>query len=396
MKTRLRFTLATVLAAATMLSAPLAWAATVTFGGAISQTGRFAEPAGRVLNSYKMFVDELNARGGVLGRKVKLNILDDKSDKQTSIKLFEKLITVDKVEVVLAPYSSGITDAVANVTERYKMPMIASGAASTVIWKKGRKYIFNIIAVAENYQKGALYLAKEIGAKRIAIISADTLFPRMVANGAQEWAKKLGLKVVLAENYPRKQTDFTALLQKIKSRRAEVIISNSYFDDSAAQIRQLRELGINLKMFSGTVGPGLPKFAKQLGATAEYVVGFSQWEPVLKLGYPGMKVFIENYTKRYGVKPNYHAGQSYATMQVTEAALKKAGSFDGTKLRNALASIKVETMFGTYKVNSEGLNVHDGLTFQILNGERKIIWPSHVAEAKAQIPMPKWSDRPKN
>ena len=149
----------------------------VTLGIAISQTGRYAEPAGRMVNSYNLYVDQMNAKGGWLGKKIDMIILDDKSDKQTSIKLYEKLITQDKVDLTMGPYSSGITDAVANVLERYKYPTLAPGAASGIIWKKGRKYLFDIIAVAQDYQKGALHIAKDIGVKRIAIIGEDSLFP---------------------------------------------------------------------------------------------------------------------------------------------------------------------------------------------------------------------------
>jgi branched-chain amino acid transport system substrate-binding protein len=366
----------------------------VVFGGAISQTGRYAEPASRNVNSIKMWVDEANARGGVLGRKVKLTLLDDKSDTQTAIKLYEKLITEDKVDVLLAPYSSGITEAAANVNERYKMPFVAFGAASTPIWEKGRKYIFNLIAVAEDYQKGAVHLAKQIGVKRAAIIGEDSLFPRMSAKGAREWAKKLGIQIVVEENYPLKQTDFTALLQKIKAAGAEAIFSNSYFADAAAQMRQLREQNINLKLFSGTVGPGLPAFAEQLGDTAEYVLGFSQWEPLPQiLKHPGMKEFIENYEKRYGEKPNYHAATAFAAMQVTEAAIKKAGTFDNEKLRDALATIETHSILGRYKVDARGMNSHEGLTFQVLRGQRKVVWPEKWAETKAELPMPEWGKR---
>ncbi|HEY1246678.1 MAG TPA: ABC transporter substrate-binding protein, partial [Hyphomicrobiaceae bacterium] len=115
----------------------------VLVGGAISLTGRFAEPAGRQVNAIKMWVEEVNGRGGLLGRKIKLLLLDDKSDTQTAVKLYEKLITEDKVEVLLAPYSSAITEAVANINERYKMPFVAYGASSSPIWEKGRKYIFS-------------------------------------------------------------------------------------------------------------------------------------------------------------------------------------------------------------------------------------------------------------
>jgi branched-chain amino acid transport system substrate-binding protein len=379
-----------VLAATTVRAEPKE----VVVGGAISQTGRFAEPAGRQVNSIKMWVDEVNGRGGLLGRKIKLVLLDDKSDTQTAVKLYEKLITEDKVDVLLAPYSSGITEAVANVNERYKMPFVAYGASSSPIWEKGRKYIFSIVAVAEDYQKGSLHLAKQIGVEKIAIIGEDSLFPRQSGIGARQWADKLGIQVVLQENYPQKQTDFTALLQKIKASGADAIMSNSYFADAAAQLRQMRELNLNFKLFSSTVGPGLPNFAEQLGKAAEYVLGFSQWEPVPDiLKHPGMKEYVTEYEKRFGEKPNYHAGSTYGALQVTEAAIKKAGSFDNEKLRDALASIEITTVFGHYKVNANGMNAHEGITFQILDGERRIVYPEKWAETKAKLPMPEWGKR---
>jgi branched-chain amino acid transport system substrate-binding protein len=398
MKTHATRLLTGVLLALLVLSIGPAWAQRanneVLVGGAISQTGQYAEPAGRQVNSIKLWVDDVNGRGGLLGRKIKLILLDDKSDTQTAIKLYEKLITEDKVDVLLAPYSSGITEAVANVNERYKMPFVAYGAAASPIWEKGRKYIFNIVAVAEDYQKGAVFLAKQIGVKRLAIIGQDSLFPRQVGKGAKDWAKKAGIEVVLDENYPPKQTDFTALLQKIRAAGAEAVISNSYFADSTAQLRQMRELNIDFKMYSSTVGPGLPNFAEQLGNTAEYVLGYSQWEPLPDiLKHPGMKEYIEAYEKRFGEKPNYHAGGAYGALQVTEAAIKQAGGFDSEKIRQALATIDVETVFGRYKVDARGMNSHEGLTFQVLKGKRRVVWPEKWAETKAELPMPEWSKR---
>ena len=388
-----------VLAVLLVVSAIPAWANhrpgnEVLLGGAISQTGQYAEPAGRQVNSIKLWTDEVNASGGMLGHKVVVRLLDDKSDTQTAIKLYEKLITEDKVDLLLAPYSSGITEAVANVNERYKMPFVAYGAASTPIWEKGRKYIFNIVAVAEDYQKGAVHLAKQAGVKKAAIIGQDSLFPRQAGKGAKEWAKKVGIDIVLEENYPAKQTDFTALLQKIKASGAEAVFSNSYFADSAAQLRQMKELNLNFKVYSSTIGPALPNFPEQLGGTAEYVLGFSQWEPlpdVFKL--PGMKEYVEAYEKRFGEKPNYHAGGAYGALLVTEAAVKKAGSFDSEKIRETLATLDMTTMFGRYKVDARGLNSHEGITFQVLRGQRKVVYPEKYTETKAELPMPEWSKR---
>jgi len=365
----------------------------VVMGGTLSLTGRFAEPADRYCKGRKLYVDELNARGGLLGHRVELRILDDKSDIRTAIELYEELIAQDRVDLVLGPYSSPIGDAVANVMERYKQPFLPM-AASKVIWQRGRKYVFNHVPVAQDYQKGALNLAGQIGVKRIVIIGEGSLFGRQISEGALQWAKQLGLEVVLLQSYRKKQTDFTVLLEKINERGAEAVFSNSYFSDSVAQIRQLRKLNINVKIFAGTVGPALPKFVEELGKTAEYVLGFSQWEPKPALGYAGMKEFIEKYERRYGEKPNYHAAMGYDAIQIMEAAVKHAGRFDPERVRDALASIRVETIGGPWKVDEQGLSNREGLTFQIQNGERVIVWPAHMAEARF-LPMPRWEDRPR-
>ena len=400
MNNHLKGMMAAILAAAALLTAPASAdhrpGNVVVMGGTMSLTGRYVEPAGRSLNGRKLYVEELNARGGLLGHKVVLRIYDDKSNRRTAIELYEKLITEDKVDLVTGPFSSHLTDPVANVMERYRRPFLAIGVAP-VIYQRGRKYVFKDVpsAPAPVRQNGALALAQQIGVKRIAIIAEGSVFPRQVTEGALKWAKKLGLKVVLLESYRKGQTDFIDLLRRIEASGAEAIFSNSYFTDSVAQVRQLRELRFNVKLFSAIEGPALPKFVKELGSAAEYVVGFSAWEPKPVLGHPGMKGFIKNYEKRYGVKPNFHAANGYGGMQVYEAAVKHAGSFDPEKIRDAFASIAVDTIWGRWKANEQGSALTGyGLTIQIQNGERIIVWPAHQAEAKF-LPMPKWEDRAK-
>ncbi len=367
----------------------------VVMGGSWALSGGYAEAARGMLIGRKLFVDELNARGGLLGHRVELRILDDNSDRRTAIELYERLITENKIDLLLAPYSSSINDAVANVTERYKRPFIITGN-SPVIFQRGRRYVFRPpLVIAQDYQKGPLYLAAQLGVKRIAIIGEGSLFPRQVTEGAMEWARKLGLEVVLLVSYRKERTDFTALLRRIEASGAEAILSNGYYFDAVAQIRQLRELDINVKLFSATLGPGTPKFVKELGNTAEYVVGFSQWEPKPHLlGHPGMKELIEHYEKRFGEKPNYRVPRGYTEIQINEAAVKEAGSFDPEKVRDALASITVQTVMGPYQVDEHGFMSTDGLAIQIQNGKRVIVWPPHLAEARF-LPMPKWADRAK-
>ncbi len=127
---------------------------------------------------------------------------------------------------------------------------------------------------------------------------------------------------------------------------------------------------------------------------AEYVVGNSQWEPKPSMGHPGIKEFIGTNERRFGKTPNYHASGGYSAMQIFVAAVKEAGSFDPEKIRDALASITVQTVRGRWKANEQGLSSIEPLTIQIQNGKRVIVWPAHMAEAKF-LPMPKWEDRAK-
>jgi branched-chain amino acid transport system substrate-binding protein len=366
----------------------------VVVGGTLALSGRYAELGERHNRSHKLYVDELNARGGLLGHKVERIVLDDGSDRPTAIRLYEKLITENKIDLIQGPYSSAITDAVANVMETYKRPFVGSGGASKAIWSRGRKYVFGPPrTIAQDYQHGSLQIAKELGIKRIAVIGEGSLFPRQSTEGTLEWAKKLGIDVVLLQSYHKDEKDFTILLEKIRASGAEAIFSNSYFADAVAQLRQMREINLNPKMFAATIGPALPRFVVELGGSAEYVFGFSPWEPNPVLGHPGMSEFINNYESRYGVKPNYHAALAYSEMQIVEAAVKDAGSFDPEKIRDSLASITVMTVMGEYKADAQGLSAREGLTFQIQNGNRMIVWPRTMAETKYILPMPKWAER---
>ncbi len=214
------------------------------------------------------------------------------------MRLYEKLITEDRVELVMGPYSSAITEAVANVTEKYKKLMLAPLGSAGSIWEKGRRYVIMLVSPAEVYLEGLIDLAARNGLKSIALIYEDTLFPKTSVRGAIALARKRGLEVVLQEAYPKAQTDFAALLTKIKAVAPDVLAAATYFDDVVAITRQMRELDVNVRMFGTTVGGDLPEFYKAVGRTAEFVYGASQWEP--GLAYPGAREFAAVYESEFG------------------------------------------------------------------------------------------------
>jgi len=365
----------------------------IKIGASMSVTGTYAKPGTYQKQGYDVCIDELNAKGGVLGRKVELVIYDDQSNPATAVRLYEKLITEDKVDAVMGPYSSAVSEAVANVTEKYKKVMVAPLAATTSIFKKGRKYIFMVITPAENYLDGLIDMAAKRGLKTVAIIHEDTLFPKASAAGTAEAAKKKGMQVVLQEAYPKGNTDFSALLVKIKAVNPDVIAAGTYFDDAVAITRQMKELNVNPKMFGLTVGGDLPEFYDLLKQNAEYIYGSTQWDE--SLPYPGQKEFLTAYKAKFkGQEPSYHTAAGYAGCLIYAEAVKKAGTLDADKVRDQLLKMETKTAFGEYKVEPDGFQIaHKMVMLQWQDGKRIVVWPDDLANGKMRYPTPEWGKR---
>jgi branched-chain amino acid transport system substrate-binding protein len=366
----------------------------IKIGASLSLTGTYAKLGKNQHEGYQLCQKDLNARGGLLGRKVELAVYDDQSMPATAVRLYEKLITEDKVDGVMGPYSSPVTEAVANVSEKYKKVMVSPLAATTSIFKKTprRQYIFMVISPAEVYLEGLIDMAAKRGLKTVAVVNEDTLFSKAAASGAAELAKKKGLQVVYQEAYPKGNTDFSALLTKVKAQNPDVIAAATYFDDAVALTRQMRELGVNPRMYGVTVGGDLPEFYDTLKQNAEYIYGATQWEPTLP--YPGNQEFFEAYKKDFGHEPSYHSAAGYAGCMIYADAVKRAGSLDSDKVREQLLKLETKTLFGDYKVDADGFQLaHKMVTFQ-WQGEKKVtVWPDELAKGKPKFPTPPWNTR---
>ncbi len=364
----------------------------IRLGASLSLTGTYAKLGKNQHEGYQLCIKDLNAKGGLLGRKAELVVYDDQSLPATAVRLYEKLITEDKVDAVMGPYSSPVSEASANVTEKYKKVMVAPLAATTSIFKKGRKYIFMVISPAEGYLEGLVDMAAKRGLKTIAVVNEDTLFSKAAAAGAVELAKRKSLQVVFTEAYPKGNTDFSALLTKVKAANPDVLAAATYFDDAVALTRQMKELNVSPKMYGVTVGGDLPEFYDTLKQNAEFIYGATQWEPTLP--YPGNQEFFETYKKDFGHEPSYHSAAGYAGCVIYAEAVKRAGSLDADKVREQLLKLETKTMFGDFKVDADGFQLtHKMVTFQ-WQGEKKVtVWPDELAQAKPRFPTPPWNQR---
>jgi branched-chain amino acid transport system substrate-binding protein len=397
-----------LITALAILAAPLAAEAQppIRIGASASLTGIFAVGGQNLHRGYQLCVKHMNEKGGVLGRKLELVLYDDGSDPATAVRLYEKLITQDKVDLVLGPLSSPITDAVANVTEKHKMPMVAFGAA-TSIYRKGRKFIFGMHPPAEVFLEGLIDLAAKKGLKTVALINQDDVFGRAVIQGAIELAKKKGLQVVFADTYPLGNTDFfSAILTKVRAANPDVLGGATRFDDAVAIIRQMKALNVNPRMVGLNNADGL-KFYEVLGRDAEFVYVAAAWVPQLvdlRAGglipiarqYPGAREFVESYRKEFpGADLSYFPAAGYGGCQILVEAFRRAGSLDSEKLRDAILKMDHNTVYGGFRVDRDGFQIgHKALMLQWQDGQKAIVWPEELAAVKARFPTPPWSQRP--
>jgi branched-chain amino acid transport system substrate-binding protein len=363
----------------------------IRIGATMSETGAYSTQGVPARNGYLLCQKHVNEKGGILGRKIEFLIFDDRSDGKTAASLYEKLIVEDKVDAVMGPYGSPLTEAVAPVTEKHRKVMLTPLAATTSIWEQGRRYIFMQLAPSELFLAGLIDIGARNGLKTVALITEDTIFPKSAAKGTIDFAKKKGMDVVIHEEYAKGNKDFSAILAKVKAANPDVLgIASANLSDYIIVARRMKELDINVKMFGNT--SAVAEFQQELGKTAEFAYGTSAWEP--SLPYPGVKEFVEAYQKEFNKPPSFHAAGAYAGCQLFMEAARLAGSLDSDKLREQLLKLKTRTIFADYAVDARGFQTaNKGLYVQWQDGKKVVVWPDELASAKPRFPTPPWSQR---
>jgi branched-chain amino acid transport system substrate-binding protein len=366
----------------------------IRVGVSLSLTGKqYSVQGGYGREGYLLCQKHVNAQGGVLGRPIQFVIYDDASDEKTAAQLYEKLIAEDKVDAVLGPYGSAITDAVADVTEKHHKLMIAPMAATTSIWEKGRRYLIMMLAPVEGISEGLLDLATRNGLKRLAVVKLDGLVANAAAKGAGELAKRKGLELVFSETYPSSTTDFSSLLNNVKATKPDVLVAASIrLQDLVTITRQMREVDLNVGMLSAVPYGLLPEYQKQLGREAEFVYSGSFWEAGLPL--PGNREFVAAYEKEFNRTPAVQSAGAYAACQLFADAARRTGSLDSDKLHAILLPLKTKTVLGDFAIDERGFQTaHKAITIQWQDGKQVVVWPDELMGGKPRFPTPPWSAR---
>ena len=365
----------------------------IVVGAAISLSGIFADGGKYSLEGYQLGITQLNAKGGVLGRPLELKYYDDQSDPATGVRLYERLINEDKVDLVIGPYGTAISAPSANVAEKYKMPMLMSETADVAMFSRGLHYIFQGLGPVQTYLYGVMSIAHDHGFKRLAVVGGDTAFPHALANAVPEIARGFGQAVVYQEFYPGRASDFSSVVEKVKAANPDVLLAMSFPTDSVGLIRQLKQSNYAPKMFYEAIGASDPLFVNNVGRDCDGTFSCVAWNFAAKSA--ANDEFTRSYRAAFKREPDYHSAANYSAIQVLAAAIKRAGAVDNAKIRDAMATIRVPTLVGSYRVDPN-TGIQLGYTSYIIqwqNGKQVVVYPGNVANAKPIVPFPAWSSR---
>ncbi len=373
----------------------------IKLGCAISFTGSKSRTGKLYVDSYKFAVEKVNEMGGVNvnGKKYKFELVfyDDKSDPTECARLVERLITVDKVNFLLGPYSSGITIPASIVARRYRIPMIEGGGASTKIFDKGNEYIFGTLPRAGDYFRSTLEFLTKQNPKpeKIAILFADDKFDVDVGEGAKIAAEEMGFKVVEFEKYSEGASDFTSAITKAKESGAEATLIAGHTEEAINFVQQSKELNYSPYLLALTVGPSEADFRKALGKDAEYIYGVASWSAEMNFeGYlfEDTQAFVKQFTDKFGYDPDYHNASGIADVAIYKDAIERAGSLDPQKVRDAIAATSgLKTIYGPIDFMDNGQIIGSSVVLQILDGKVRQVYPPSGYDAV--YPMPAWDER---
>jgi branched-chain amino acid transport system substrate-binding protein len=370
---------------------------TIKIGIPLPLTGRHSPFGQHEKRAFMLALQEINAAGGVKGKKLDFVFADDQSKPETGLTAAQKLIEDKDIIMLTGEYASSITYPIAALAQKNKIPFMVSVAAADKITQSGWTYIFRLDQPASEFDSGLQdFMLKVAKPKTMAILYENTLFGTSVAKSMKAWAEKNNIKVLMFEDYEAGVVDFKPMLFKVKEASPDVIYAISYLMDATLITRQMKEIDLNAKMFAGSAaGYSIPEYLKGAGNAAEYVYSSTMWERTVK--YPGAKAFDAKYRKLYNLAPPYHAAQAYASAYVCADAIKRAKSLTRDAVRDALKTTDLMTIYGPIKFKSYGKferqNQLPTLLLQVQKGKFEIVWPKNVETSTAIFPVPKWSDR---
>lgn len=341
--------------------------------------------------SFDLALEEINAAGGVKGKKLELVIEDDTGRPEVGRSVVEKLITKDKVILIGGGYSSSVSYAVAGVCQQNQMPFLINTGAADNITTSNWDWIFRLNPPVSEYAGAIESLLKQvIQPKKAAILHENSLFGTSGAKEFEKTCKEMNVEVVLKEGYEAGGIDFKPVLVKVKERNPDIMYMVSYIMDASLLMKQAKELKLTPKMFiGGAAGFTLPEFKQNAGVASDRVISATLWHEILP--YPGAMDYSKKFLARYKKETEYHGAEAYAAAYVIADVLKRAKSYKNTDIQEALAKTDMMTVFGPVKFTSYGKHKNQNklptYVVQWLEGRLEMVWPPDIATKKFVFPV---------
>jgi branched-chain amino acid transport system substrate-binding protein len=383
----------------------------IKIGFGMGLTGGLAASGKAALLGMKIWEEEINAKGGLLGRPVQLIYYDDQSNPATVPGIFTKLLEVDKVDLVTGDYGTNLLAPAMPVVIQHNMTFFSLfGLDVNREFQYPRYFSMQPVGGPDppvSFSKGFFEIAAAQNPKpqTVAIIAGDAEFPRNAAEGARKNAKDAGLKIIYDKTYPPTTTDYTPIVRAIDSTNPDVVISFSYPPDAVGMVRAANEVGLKAKMFGGgLVGLQYATIKQQLGPQLNGIINYDFWEPAKTLNFPGVDEFLKKYQARAaseGVDPlgYYLPPFAYANLQVLQQAVEGAKSLDQDKIAEYLRTHTMKTIVGDIEYGPNGewkeprvmqVQFHDvkgsDLDQWKTDEKQTIVWPAKYATGKAVYP----------
>jgi branched-chain amino acid transport system substrate-binding protein len=375
----------------------------IVLGAALSETGKYSANGKNTREGYEFAVDRIRKAGGVkvAGKcyNFRIKYYDDESTPARGAQLAERLISQDQVQYMLGPYSSGLTKAIAPVTEKYRIPMVEAEGASRSLFTQGYRYLFAVLSTSEQYLNTAIELAAEkakaTGKKpsdvKVAMIFESDPFSLDVRAGVVEDMKKYGMQAIIDDKLPRDLNDMTAFLTKVRALKPDLLLVSGHEKGAATAVRQYGEMNIDVPMIAITHCES-GKVVEEFPAAAESLLCPTQWAETLSYKDPLFGTAAEYDRTFKTANPDYQTvpyqtAQASAAIYVYKDAFERAGSLDKEKVRDALAKTDLMTFYGPIKFAAEGNNIAKPMVLrQIQGGRYLVVAPTKYADGKLVWP----------
>jgi branched-chain amino acid transport system substrate-binding protein len=364
--------------------------APVRIGYAIARTGPWA--AGAQVSqepNYIMWADQVNAAGGlnVKGKKRKVELIgyDDRSETETVVRTYEKLMTSDKVDLILPPWGTGANFAVLPLITKHGYPMLAPTATGRKLLGLKSPYFFALLQQPDVMMDAlAEYLAAR-NTKTVAFIHVDELFGLEQAAALEASLKQKKIQVIEKKSYPLGVKDLQPVLNDIKAKNPDAFVSLSYPPDTFLVTGQSKAIGFNPKVFYAAVGTAFPVYRDKMSAMVEGVMGLGTWNPKTS---PAAKAYFDAHVAKFKKEPDrWASAHAWAGLQILQQAVEKAG-VDRKAVRDYIAANEFDTIIGKIRFKG-GENISTpGVVSQWQSGEFEVVWPPQRATSASLYPKP--------